>query len=139
MVVFAHSLRYLKDRAIKIIRDITGDEKYNEKDIRWVITVPAIWRPADKQFMREAACKVIVEKLNLFVPAPPPPQRPYDELRGENEIRKGNTGRARIQVTLMLSVTKHECVITNVKVLFFSPRRCSQKARNLSLRLINVV
>ena len=83
--------------------------------------MPAIWRPAAKQFMREAACKVIVEKLNLFVPAPPP-QRPYDELRGENEIRKGNTGGARIQVTLMLSVTKHECVITNVKVLFF-PRK----------------
>lgn len=129
-------MRYLKDRAIEIIRERTGDEKYNEKDIRWVITVPAIWRPAAKQFMREAACKVIVEKLNLFVPPPP---RPYDELRGENEIRKGNTGGARIQVTLMLSVTKHECVITNVKVLFFPPRRCSQKARNLSLRLINVV
>ena len=66
LVVFAHSLRYLKDRAIEIIRERTGDEKYNEKDIRWVMTVPAIWRPAAKQFMREAACKVITEKLHKF-------------------------------------------------------------------------
>ncbi|XP_022802762.1 heat shock 70 kDa protein 12A-like isoform X1 [Stylophora pistillata] len=57
LVVFAHSMRFLKDRAIEIIRERTGDEKYNEKDIRWVITVPAIWRPAAKQFMREAAYK----------------------------------------------------------------------------------
>ena len=66
LVVFAHSLRYLKDWAIEIIRERTGDEKYNEKDIRWVMTVPAIWRPAAKQFMREAACKVITEKLHKF-------------------------------------------------------------------------
>ena len=81
MVVFAHSLRYLKDRAIEIIRERTGDENYNEKDIRWVITVPAIWRPAAKQFMREAACKVIRDKLCWFV------FPPY-ERRGENETRK---------------------------------------------------
>lgn len=56
-------MRYLKDRAIEIIRERTGDEKYNEKDIRWVITVPAIWRPAAKQFMREAAYKVILDEL----------------------------------------------------------------------------
>lgn len=60
LVVFAHSIKYLKDRAIEIIRERTGDEKYSEKDIQWVITVPAIWKPAAKQFMREAAYKVII-------------------------------------------------------------------------------
>ena len=28
---------------------------YKDEDVRWVITVPAIWRPAAKQLMRQAA------------------------------------------------------------------------------------
>lgn len=63
LLVFAHSMRYLKDQAIEIIRERTGDKQYCEKDIQWVITVPAIWEPAAKQFMREAACEAgIVSK-----------------------------------------------------------------------------
>ena len=30
-----------------------------QEDIRWVVTVPAIWRQEAKQFMREAAYQVI--------------------------------------------------------------------------------
>ena len=56
--MFSHSIRYLKDRAMEIIRERTGDEHYSAKDIQWVITVPAIWKPAAKQFMREAAYQV---------------------------------------------------------------------------------
>ena len=56
--VFSHSIRYLKDQAIEIIQERTGDAHYSAKDIHWVITVPAIWKPAAKQFMREAAYKV---------------------------------------------------------------------------------
>ena len=56
--MFSHSIRYLKDQAIEIIQERTGDEHYSAKDIQWVITVPAIWKPAAKQFMREAAYKV---------------------------------------------------------------------------------
>lgn len=67
LVVFAHSIRYLKDQAIEIIRERTGDKQYCEKDIQWVITVPAIWEPAAKQFMREAACEVYIFLLNLFL------------------------------------------------------------------------
>ena len=35
--------------------------KVNKDEIRWVITVPAIWRPQAKQFMREAAYEVNME------------------------------------------------------------------------------
>ena len=56
--VFAHSIRYLKDVALDVIRERTGDDKYSAGDIRWVLTVPAIWKPAAKQFMREAAYEV---------------------------------------------------------------------------------
>ena len=58
LVVFSHSIRYLKDRAIEIIREVTGDEGYSAMDMQWVLTVPAIWKPAAKQFMREAAYQV---------------------------------------------------------------------------------
>lgn len=33
-------------------------EDINLREIKWVITVPAIWRNSAKQFMREAASRV---------------------------------------------------------------------------------
>ena len=64
--MFSHSIRYLKDRAIEIIREVTGDEGYNAMDIQWVLTVPAIWKNAAKQFMREAAYMVNNTKMIFF-------------------------------------------------------------------------
>ena len=64
LAVFSHSIRYLKDKAIEIIREVTGDDGYNAMDIQWVLTVPAIWKPAAKQFMREAA--YMVNNTNTF-------------------------------------------------------------------------
>ena len=67
LAVFSHSIRYLKNKAIEIIREVTGDDGYNAMDIQWVLTVPAIWKPAAKQFMREAA--YMVNNTNtLFFP-----------------------------------------------------------------------
>nr|DBA29543.1 TPA: hypothetical protein GDO54_009765 [Pyxicephalus adspersus] len=52
--VFAHALRFFKEHAVKELRDQCLS--LNEKEaIRWVITVPAIWKQPAKQFMREAA------------------------------------------------------------------------------------
>ena len=65
LVVFSLSLKFMKDEAVKIIRARTGDESYSANDIQWVLTVPAIWKPAAKQFMREAAYKVGWEKKKL--------------------------------------------------------------------------
>ena len=65
--MFSHSIRYLKDRAIEIIREVTGDEGYNAMDIQWVLTVPAIWKNAAKQFMREAAYMVNNTKMIFFL------------------------------------------------------------------------
>ena len=62
--MFAHSIKFLKDEAIKVICQRTGDEYYNVSDIQWVLTVPAIWTPAAKQFMREAAYEVGFMKSN---------------------------------------------------------------------------
>ena len=56
--VFAHAIKFMKDEAIKLIRDETGDKQFKADDIQWVLTVPAIWTPRAKQFMREAAYEV---------------------------------------------------------------------------------
>ena len=57
--VFTHSIKYLHTRAVEVIRERSGDENFSSADVQWVITVPAIWKPAAKQFMREAAYQVI--------------------------------------------------------------------------------
>ena len=57
--VFAMVLQHLKGKALEIIGDNTTIE-YGPSDIKWVITVPAIWRASAKVFMREAAYEVRV-------------------------------------------------------------------------------
>lgn len=52
--VFSHSLEFLKDKALERISDESGIE-YTAEEVRWVVTVPAIWKQSAKQFMREAA------------------------------------------------------------------------------------
>ena len=55
--VFAHALRFFKDHCLQELSDQSSTRIVND-DIRWVITVPAIWRQPAKQFMRQAAYKV---------------------------------------------------------------------------------
>lgn len=55
--VFAHALRYFKDECQDEISDQSATI-ITTKDIQWVITVPAIWRPSARQFMRRAAVEV---------------------------------------------------------------------------------
>ncbi|GFR33493.1 heat shock 70 kDa protein 12A [Trichonephila clavata] len=56
VTVFAHALRYFKDHAIQELSDQSATKILNE-DVRWVVTVPAIWKQPAKQFMRAAAYK----------------------------------------------------------------------------------
>ncbi|XP_071376136.1 heat shock 70 kDa protein 12A-like [Centroberyx affinis] len=53
--VITETLRYLKEHALKTIGDNTAGRKFVASDFTWVLTVPAIWDPSAKQFMREAA------------------------------------------------------------------------------------
>lgn len=56
--VFSHSMWYLKEQAVRVIKTRTSDAGFTVNDIQWILTVPAIWSDAAKQFMREAAYKV---------------------------------------------------------------------------------
>ncbi|XP_046885836.1 heat shock 70 kDa protein 12A isoform X2 [Hypomesus transpacificus] len=54
--IFAYALAFFKEQALKELSDQSGGE-FDNNDVRWVITVPAIWKMPAKQFMREAAYK----------------------------------------------------------------------------------
>ncbi|KAM6076858.1 heat shock 70 kDa protein 12B [Chlamydotis macqueenii] len=54
--VFAHALRFFKQHAVQELREQCPSLP-ERGAVRWVITVPAIWKQPAKQFMREAAYK----------------------------------------------------------------------------------
>ena len=56
MKVFSLSIEYLKEHCLKTINDRGFTPK--REDIKFVLTVPAIWNDISKQFMRTAAIKV---------------------------------------------------------------------------------
>ena len=59
LTVFAHALRFFYEHAVQELSDQSATTILNE-DIRWVITVPAIWKAPAKQFMRLAAYQVMI-------------------------------------------------------------------------------
>ncbi|KAL3841762.1 hypothetical protein ACJMK2_019864 [Sinanodonta woodiana] len=54
MKVFSLSIRYLKDHLVTTVNN-RMDGNMAPSDIRWVLTIPAIWNDKAKQFMRKAA------------------------------------------------------------------------------------
>ncbi|XP_029466341.1 LOW QUALITY PROTEIN: heat shock 70 kDa protein 12A [Rhinatrema bivittatum] len=54
--IFAYALQFFKEQALKELSEQAGSE-VEMADVRWVITVPAIWKQPAKQFMRQAAYK----------------------------------------------------------------------------------
>ncbi|XP_053485243.1 heat shock 70 kDa protein 12B [Ictalurus furcatus] len=52
--VFAHALRFFREHVLKEVKEQCSSVLEHD-EVRWVITVPAVWRQPAKQFMREAA------------------------------------------------------------------------------------
>lgn len=55
--VFSYSLRFFHNHALQELSDQSG-VKIISDDVKWVLTVPAIWKQPAKQFMREASYEV---------------------------------------------------------------------------------
>ena len=54
--IISLSINFLRESLVRVLCNrING---FREDDIAWVITLPAIWSDAAKQFMKEAAVKV---------------------------------------------------------------------------------
>ncbi|WAQ98266.1 HS12A-like protein [Mya arenaria] len=51
--VFSICIKYLMEHFMKTVKNRVTD--VSDKDVDWVLTVPAIWNDSSKQFMREAA------------------------------------------------------------------------------------
>ena len=60
MKVFSLSLKFFREHALQELNDQSTTVTLTNEDIRWVITVPAIWRESAKQFMRQAAYQVSI-------------------------------------------------------------------------------
>lgn len=56
--LFAHVIRYLRDHLLDTL--YAKGLSVDNKDIHWVLPVPAMWTVSAKTFMREAANKVYV-------------------------------------------------------------------------------
>ncbi|XP_052790419.1 heat shock 70 kDa protein 12A-like [Mya arenaria] len=69
--VFYHAIKYIKDDLVQTIKQQLTGEEFQETDIAWVITVPAIWNDAAKQFMRTAAEKAGIGKGKLTLALEP--------------------------------------------------------------------
>ncbi len=63
MIVITESLRFIAEKAMEKLQEQVG--KVVKAKIRWVLTVPALWSDAHKQFMRKAAIEAgIIEDYN---------------------------------------------------------------------------
>lgn len=65
--IFSLALKYLADKMIKFIAETKGDCAIETSCFQWVLTVPAIWKPGARQFMRKAAYKVTQVTLTTSV------------------------------------------------------------------------
>ena len=61
--LFSVCLAYIGDKAMECVNaSAQRGRTYKSSDVQWVVTVPAIWEPTAKEFMREAAYKVCERK-----------------------------------------------------------------------------
>ncbi|XP_060585439.1 heat shock 70 kDa protein 12B-like [Ruditapes philippinarum] len=65
--VISLSIQYMKDDLMSVLQQRTFGCGIKADEIHWVLTVPAIWNDAAKQFMREAAHEVGIpaDKLSI--------------------------------------------------------------------------
>lgn len=69
LTVFSHVLKFFATHALEQLSDQSGTD-FRREDVRWVVTVPAIWREPAKQLMRQAAQMV---SMGCFGVRPPNP------------------------------------------------------------------
>ncbi|XP_021353677.1 heat shock 70 kDa protein 12A-like isoform X3 [Mizuhopecten yessoensis] len=69
MLVFSECIKYLRDETMKTLK--TKGDLIRANEVRWVITMPAIWGDSAKQFMREAAEQAGIERFQLVIALEP--------------------------------------------------------------------
>ncbi|XP_076100919.1 heat shock 70 kDa protein 12A-like [Mytilus galloprovincialis] len=87
--VFGQSIKALKDHLLKLLE--TEGTGVKPHEIKWVLTVPAIWPDSAKQFMRKSAEKAGIDHKKLFIALEPEAASihcqylPTEKLKGATE------------------------------------------------------
>jgi hypothetical protein len=65
--VFSRSIEFLKEHLLGVlVEQGMKDKDEAMEQTRWVLTVPAIWTDPAKEFMKEAATRVLILILLLY-------------------------------------------------------------------------
>lgn len=94
--VFSLSIRALKEHLYDTLKRQVPD--IDSTDIRWVLTVPAMWSENAKQFMRRSAEKAGIEPERLRIALEPEAASifcqhvPLDKLNDKNSVTVASTG-----------------------------------------------
>jgi len=64
ITIFSMAINYMRQHLMDALKKQVSDIK--QSDVMFVITVPAIWNDASKQFMREAAIAVSNYGMAIF-------------------------------------------------------------------------
>ncbi|XP_060080309.1 heat shock 70 kDa protein 12A-like [Ylistrum balloti] len=90
MLVFTECIKYLRDEMMKTLK--TKGDLVRANEIRWVLTMPAIWGDSAKQLMREAAEEVGIERRQLVIALEPEAASIYaKEKLAQRIIKKDGT------------------------------------------------
>ena len=64
-IVIIEYLKFISDDALKELNMKKTNYKYEKNEIKWVVTVPAIWDEFGKQFMRQCAKEAGMEDVSI--------------------------------------------------------------------------
>ncbi|XP_066029961.1 heat shock 70 kDa protein 12A-like isoform X1 [Pocillopora verrucosa] len=107
--IFSKALGFLKDKALQRIHQQSGVE-YTAREVRWVVTVPAIWKQSAKQFMREAAYEAglssSIDSSQVIIALEPEAAAVYCRDRKLREFVEGN-GDQVVKDTLVPAKTQY--------------------------------
>lgn len=65
--VFTDILKYIVGLMLERLRRAHGDSLISKEDIKWVLTVPAMWKASARDFMRQAAREVCMSWQCLYI------------------------------------------------------------------------
>ncbi|XP_078323145.1 heat shock 70 kDa protein 12A-like [Crassostrea virginica] len=93
MLVFKYSIEYLKDHLLAEIAKTTIGIQIDINDIKFILTVPAIWDDTAKMFMREAAIEAGIPTEHIGIALEPEAAFIYCQLMHLDEIQRDNQSR----------------------------------------------
>ena len=90
-IVIKEFLRFISDKAVeKLDKKYSNKKKYKKDEIKWVVTVPAIWSESGKQFMIRCAKEAGMNDIHIALePEAASLEMYYDNALGEELKQNG--------------------------------------------------